>query len=496
METTISRRSRQGRQLAAAAFAAMTIAVDAAAGLAQQRAGEPASTKPSAVAAPPTPFRFPRYNEDWSFLKDPAASHSFLDPIKYIPLGGADDVYLTLGGEARLVYEFFDNNAFGAGPQDDDGFLLQRYMLFADLHVTEAFRAFVEGKSNLIDDRVGGPRPPDEDQLDLHQAFVDISGKLSDDLRLTLRPGRQELLYGSARLIANRNGPNTRQSFDAVKAMAQAGPWSVDGFFARPVETDTGVFDDQMEDDRSLWAAYATTRQLGGWPGGLDVYYIGYHNDFAVFDSGAGEETRHTFGTRYFGKRGSLDWNWELIGQAGDFAGRDIRAWSIGTDTGYTWEHAALSPRVALKANLISGDTDPDDDTLGTFNAMFPRGGYFGEIGVIGPANLINLHPSLDLNLRRDLMLTLDCLFFWRYSEDDGIYNAPGALIRPNRTPGGGASSERYVGTQPSVILTYRPTDQLLFIGTYTLFLPGGYIDDTGPDETISFVRLEAQFRF
>jgi hypothetical protein len=474
---------------------AASLALLAAAGPAAAQATRPTAPA-TASAATKSPYTLPRYDEDFSFLAQPGRRHSSADPVKYVPLAaGRDDVYLSVGGEARLVYEFFDNNAFGRGPQDDDGFLLQRYMLHFDLHVTDALRAFVDLKHNQVDGREGGPRPPDEDRADLHQAFVDLSTRPSDDLRLTLRAGRQELFYGSARLITNRNGPNTRQSFDGVKLITAAGDWRVDAFFARPVETDRGTFDDDADDTRSLWAVYATAPDARVVPGGLDLYYIGYHNDAARFDSGAGDELRHTLGARWFGRRGAVDWNCEGMLQFGTFdaAGddRDILAWSVATEAGYTFAGAPLSPRLSLRANAISGDGDRDDDSLGTFNALFPRGGYFGEIGVVGPANLLNLHPAVDLKLTRELTLTADCVLYWRYSEDDGLYNAAGALVRP-----AGGSDARFVGVQPSLLLAYRPTDQFWLIGTYSVFAPGGFIEDTGPDETTHYVRVEAGFRF
>ena len=44
---------------------------------------------------------------------------------------------------------------------------------------------------------------------------------------------------------------------------------------------------------------------------------------------------------------------------------------------------------------VASGDNDPRARTLNTFNALFPKGAYFGEIGLIGPANLLDVQ-SLD----------------------------------------------------------------------------------------------------
>ena len=54
-------------------------------------------------------FSLVRYEEDWSSLRNSASRTHWLDPLKYIRLGG-DDRYLTLGGETRQRYEFFNNS--------------------------------------------------------------------------------------------------------------------------------------------------------------------------------------------------------------------------------------------------------------------------------------------------------------------------------------------------------------------------------------------------
>ena len=91
---------------------------------------------PAAAAAQPvyTPVR---YNEDYLYLREPAKRTDFLDPLKYIPLNDAGDWYLSLGGSARYRYELFNNNNFGAGPQDDDGFHLLRLLAHADARTAE-----------------------------------------------------------------------------------------------------------------------------------------------------------------------------------------------------------------------------------------------------------------------------------------------------------------------------------------------------------------------
>ena len=90
------------------------------------------------------------------------------------------------------------------------------------------FRAFAQLKSGLEDGRTGGPRPSDEDRLDLHQAFGEAMVGAARR-QLSLRAGRQEVAFGSSRLVSVREGPNVRRSFDGVRATVAARSWQLDG---------------------------------------------------------------------------------------------------------------------------------------------------------------------------------------------------------------------------------------------------------------------------
>jgi len=94
-------------------------------------------------------------------------------------------------------------------------------MAHVDLHLWIWARFFGQLKSNLESGRTGGPRPTDRDELDVHQGFVDLAPPPDPQYGLTLRTGRQELAYGSQRIISVREGPNVRQSFDAVRGIAR-----------------------------------------------------------------------------------------------------------------------------------------------------------------------------------------------------------------------------------------------------------------------------------
>src|SRR5260370_23113905 len=113
-----------------------------------------------------------RENEDWSFLRDTSIRQDIWDPLKYIRLG-SDDWFLTIGGEAREVFEQVGNDNWGK-QRYTNTFFLERYMLNSDWHFGRHVRAFVQLKSGLESFRRGGYRPIDEKELDFEAAFVEI----------------------------------------------------------------------------------------------------------------------------------------------------------------------------------------------------------------------------------------------------------------------------------------------------------------------------------
>jgi hypothetical protein len=144
-------------------------------------------------------YQLVREDEDWSFLRDRSLQRDFWDPVKFVPLRNGGEWYMTIGGEAREVWEQIGNDNWGQQPYMN-GYLNERYMLSFDLHYGSHVRTFFELKSGLNSFRSGGPRPIDEKKLDFQAAFLELgTGEGPNWIRL--RAGRQEMEYGSGRLI-------------------------------------------------------------------------------------------------------------------------------------------------------------------------------------------------------------------------------------------------------------------------------------------------------
>src|SRR6266850_7446667 len=163
--------------------------------------------------APARIYHLLREDDDWSFLADPAQRQEFWDSIKYVRLRpGRNEWFLSIGGEAREVWEQIGNDNWGRQPFMN-GYFNQRYALSLDLHLGKRVRTFFEFKSGLNSSRHGGPRPIDEKKLDFQAAFLELSTAGTRNW-IKIRAGRQQLEYGSGRLVDVREGPNVRLSFD------------------------------------------------------------------------------------------------------------------------------------------------------------------------------------------------------------------------------------------------------------------------------------------
>jgi hypothetical protein len=445
--------------------------------------------------APVRTYSLLRENDDWSFLTDPLLRSDFWDPIKYIPLG-CEACYVSLGGEIREAFEQVGNDNWGK-QRYMDAFFLQRYMLQSDWHLGENVRVFVQLKSGLEDFRAGGPRPIDEKRLDFEAAFLEV-GNTHKKNWAVLRIGRQELNYGSGRLVSVREGPNVRQSFDGVKIRSKAGAWNVDAWAVRPDLDRHGFFDNATDHTTAFWGVYATrpvvSQRLRGV--GYDLYYLGLDRKNATFERGTAAELRHTVGARLWRpiatQEPGADFDYEGVVQFGTFGSDDIRAWTFASDTGYSLTTLPLRPRFSIKADISSGD-NPGSHTLGTFNPIYPIGNYFGVLADTGPGpvNFIDVHPRIQTQLPRGISISADFVAQWRENLNDGVYAVPGFLLVPAN-----GSRARFVGYRPGAEVRWQINRHAYLQADYGIFYAGQFLKEASPGRNINYMEFWAGYKF
>jgi|HubBroStandDraft_1064217.scaffolds.fasta_scaffold04228_5 alginate export protein len=437
-------------------------------------------------------YRLLRDDENWAWLRKPHAEDDFWDPLKYLRLWGQDDVYLTVGGEIREWVEGYQNELWGQTGVATNIYWLQRYMAHADAHVSPYTRLFVQLKSGIEYGRSGGPRPIDEDRLDFNQLYADgifVPGATLDaEPKALLRVGRQEMSYGSGRLIDVREGPNVRFGYDGARLITRFDPIRFDAFAVRPDLTQQNVFGDTSNPQQAFWGTwgtYSTSALL------VDAYYLGLERDEFRYQRAAGKEVRHTVGARGRVLSSFIEGEVEAAGQFGQVGSLPIAAWTVAAEVVANGRRWPLEPKLTLGIGATSGDKGTSSGTLGTFSPLFPRGAYFGLVQANGPSNNVAPHAALAVKLPLRLSASVEYWAFWRESLADGVYNVPGNLLRP-----GNASEGSFLGSQVEGFLTWQADRHLSLNATLAYFATGSFFDTSAPSRNITYGASWATYKF
>src|SRR5262249_53476348 len=156
------------------------------------------------------------YDNNFSYIDNPLYHDWFPgDRLKRMHIG--DCAVMDVGGQYRMRQHHETNmRSFGVTGVDDD-FLLYRTRLFTNLQVGDDLRVYAE----YIDAEENYERHParaiEVNRSDFLNLFVDVGLYENGNGKLTFRGGRQELLYGSERLVSPLDWANTRRTFEGYK---------------------------------------------------------------------------------------------------------------------------------------------------------------------------------------------------------------------------------------------------------------------------------------
>jgi Alginate export len=444
------------------------------------------------VRPPLSPF--PRY-EDWSFLRDPSLRVDPYDRLKFIPLNESGTNYLTFGLESRTEFQYLSNNNWGAGPQNP-GVVLVRLMPDIDLRLGDHARVFV---TPFFDQFTGPyPRPEiDKDIADGHEGFVEFGSNLHDphpvwDVIL----GRQEVVLGTGRLLDDNEGVNVRSAFDGFRVGYDKPKGRIDLLAIKPVEINPGAWDDIPNPAITLFGLYASNLY---WSSQFitDIYFLDYDSKSATYGKQTAREQRRMIGWRYFNRlpgeppRAGFDYNGEAGFQWGSFGNRSIRAWGTGGNIGWTLSDPMWRVRFGLQADALSGDNG-QPNTLGTFNALFPRGAYFGpKFALIGPANLLSVQPQLWFHPVLNVTGDLCWIWFWRENTNDALYSFENVPLRPANPNGA-----RYIGSQLNLEIRWAISEHFLAALNLAGSMAGTFLQQSPPSKGILFVNIGLTYRF
>lgn len=396
--------------------------------------------------------------------------------------------WLTLGTHDRLRFEA--PRALNFDPQQNDSNLASRLRLRVGIQPSRNFRIFLEAQDSRTAGITPGLRIPNgTNHFDLRRAQVVIGDESKGWWDLSI--GRQELVFGTERLIGINVWSNVPRSYDAVKLAIHRGGNRVDIFSASVPVVDPTEFDHHRDGD-NVHGIYAS---LGNFlPGMLLEPHILYRAQPRVTDERGlrGDSDVYTAGFRLASNNErSWDFQTEMDWQIGTVAQDDLRAFMGLWGVGYK-PRLRFSPRFLLEYTYASGDPEPGDGKVGTFEQLYVRAHrIWGIADLVGGRNAKILLSGAHFRLTPKTLLRLDHHFFWLASRRDGLYRNSGTLLVPS-PPGG--SSSAYVGHEIDLQLDHD-VSQYFSVGAGVAHLfSGGFLKETTPGASQTYPYLFLEF--
>ena len=396
----------------------------------------------------------------------------------------------------------------------DDDYVMNQTRLWVDADVNEHLRIFIQ----LQDSRVFGAEGqtvgyaaavpgnstsgPENSILDIHQGYFDL--KKLFDLPLTVRVGRQEIVWGDHRVIGNFVWSNVGRVFDGGRFL-----WDTDAVHAEviaaAVDEDGFVGNGGVQDsDENMYAAQLAFKKLV--PGALlELMYIQKNdqdnkvpsnvNGYGATAANAGGNIIvHDFGIRIDGKLPNLDavdYTGEAHGQTGDFADKNQKAWAFAGRTGYTCKEVAWKPRIGFEYDFASGDDDPTDNDHETFDNLYPTNHWQGNYGFIDLLSWQNMHDfrgNIKVAPTSKMTVQVDYHYFLLAEAEDGWYLANGTMASlagsaaqtANRKAGGFATNDDNLAQEIDLTVSYDLYKNVKILAGYSWFHPEDWITNAG----------------
>lgn len=422
-------------------------------------------------------------------------------------LGGA----VCFDVEERLRLEIRSDNfdfADSVNVPTDDTFLLQRFRIGLLVKPSRWFRFYLQGQdSREIDsDRPNIPfvmGAEGDDNFDLLEAWVEFSNY--EEFPLGVRIGRQGLKFGDQRLVGTFEWNNFSRRFDAIRVTYQAPnkKATVDLFAGSVVNIYRDEFNksdlfngNETNRDQLFGGLYASTKPFAGVTAEFYGFYL--HQNESQLPNPPNDDTNFaTLGTLIKLDPAAFhgwEFDTELAGQQGEVRGQRLTAGAAHVGLGYNWLTAPWKPRIYAQYNYATGDQDAADDTIETFQNLFPTNHlFYGYIDAFSWQNLSNPSLTFQVSPCQGVVTALTGHAFFLATNEDAAYRANGvATIRGGRNP----DASTFVGTELDFTTSWKVNKYVSLLVGYSHFFAGDYLADTGPRDDADFAYFQTEIKF
>jgi len=391
-----------------------------------------------------------------------------------------------LSGEVRLRGEWRDDNDLDRNLDDDrrEGFM--RVRLGVAFEKKDEVRVFIQAQDSRVsgeEANVGSATDPtlsDEENLDLHQGYVEVRAFARSGL--ILYAGRREWTYGDHRVIGNFAWNNFGRAFDGVTLRWKSPKifW-IDGFYA---QLDQDATPDGGTRGDGLYGTYA---QWAPRPGDeVEGYAMAFHDSTRLAgEAGSGASQVKMVGGRVRSKIQRFEYRAEAAVQRGEFAGDDHRAWAaaaiLGLDLG-----SAKRWRAIGGYDYATGDRDSTDGVDQEFFNFFPTNHpLYGYMDLFGWRNITSPWAGVAFSEGRHWAQAKVHKF--DLQDEHGRWkNAGGASLGFDATGGSG----RCVGREIDLIYRFKWGEKVALEADLSRFDPDDFAEATRGSDPSHFGYL------
>ena len=440
------------------------------------------------VQSMPLPF----FDVDFRYLEGdvPEMERDWLDRFKRIH--PTDDWAISFGGEFRIrgdniVSQFFRNF--------DESYWINRERFYGDFWYRDALRAYVE----FISAEKHGNNDPtvftDINKADLLNAFFDLRIDLgqSDD-KTYFRIGRQELYYGSQRLISALDWANTRRTFQGVKVFKRTETFDTDLFWVQPVLINPVQFDSVFA-PVSFAGWWNTWRPTTGIAGDLYLLNLNDNANTAIGEKGKlGGRNFTTTGIRAVYDKDGWYAEGETMLQFGMWSNQAMFSQAASAGGGYTWQKAHGVPSLQAHYDFASGSKHPIlGNSMSTFQQLYPFGHYYlGYLDLVGRQNIHDISFQFAWWPTQAMQFALQSHQFYLDSPRDALYAGNGRKLRQDPTGKAG----RNVGEELDITTTYHLSNHQDVLVGWSQIWSGEFISKSGPATNPQYWYMQYSYRW
>jgi hypothetical protein len=407
-----------------------------------------------------------RWAEDWSRLR----ASGVAPDLKAMPApGGAT---LTLGGEARLRWDVFDDARLTPGA--DSGYGLLRAVAGADLRLGPQLRIYGElGAGRALNGE--GLGPSFRNEVSVQQLFVEGRGRLGPVL-VGAMVGRQEFADGPRQLLSLGDGPNLHRTWNGVRLYAHGRRWRLGAFDLAATRLGPDAFDEAVNGRERLQGVNAGLVLTSDAAGAvyLDPFWLRARSPALRLAGRAGPDDRRTAGVRLWGRRGAHRFDWTVARQSGDFAGREIDAWGLFAIHSVELSSRGWKPRLTARLDLASGGP-PGSAVERGFNPLYASSSHLGEGQFLGLRNLLMATPGVTFAPATGRTVSIEYGFARRLETGEAAY---GGGLRPYA--GTQAARGREIGGLLRVAAAWTVSPRLALSVNYERMQPGPALERAG----------------